>query len=415
MKISHLVGVATLLAAGFAQAQEAIKWSVLLETWYNQDLNNNLRVNSAVKPAGAAAYYEGLGSGRFAENSFTIRRSEISFYGTITDTLSFNGMFDPNNNTSTVPNNVLSDAVITWAPYKGFQIKAGQLKMPTTWEGSIAGSKDLLFFDRNQLNRVLGDVRDRGVIFSYSYGEAKGFQGKLNFAISNGTTDDGSKGKTPVDANAQKDYTFRFEGGYGAAHKFGAYYREGVTNLKDSTMVAATIPASWTVGAPSAQQIKDNKDKTTLQGAFYVYDTATWHADAEFATGLLGRRFPTLFAAAAAPMRESLDQKYQGYTVSGAYKMASHWFTARYDVMNYNSGNDWYTATNPYQTATADYTPKYIEMTLGYNYLFVPSKYAFGKIKFDYIHRSKNFLAPRAGQVGEQGGDSLMTSLMITF
>jgi len=414
MKLSHLAGAATLLAAGLAQAQD-IRVNALVETWYTQMLDNNLRLNTAVKPAGAATYYDGLGSGRFTENGFTIRRTELYLNGSVSDTLSVYVMFDPNNSTATVSNNVLSDAVVNWAPAKGFLIRMGQMKMPTTWEGTIAGSRDIMFYDRSQLNRLLGDTRDRGAIFSYAYGDAKGFQGKLNLAVSNGVTDDGSKGKTAVDANAQKDYTVRFDGSYGSDHRFGIYYREGETNLKSSTQVTATIPATWTVGAPTAQQIKDNQDRTTLQGLFYVYDTPTWHADAEFATGLLGRRFPMLFAAASAPQRESLDQKYQGYTVSGAYKMGAHWFLLRYDMLNYNSGNDWYTATNPYKTATADYTPKYTEAIVGYNYLFVPTKSTFGKLKVDYIHRSKNFLAPRAGQVGEQGGDSIMTSLMVAF
>jgi len=409
----RLAGVAALLTAGVAQAQD-VKLNVLIETWYTQMLDNNLRLDSAAKPGGGGAYYDGLSAGRFAENTFAIKRTEIYLTGKVSDTVAWNVMFDPNNSTSSVGNNVLSDAVITWTPVKNFSVKAGQFKMPTTWEGTIAGSRDLLFYDRNQLNRLLGDTRDRGVNFIYSYGDPSAFQGKLNLAVSNGTTDDGSKGKNN-DLNAQKDWTFRFEGGYGADHRFGAYYREGLTNQKTSTMVAATIPASWTVGAPTAAQILDNRDKTTLAGAYYVYDTATWHADAEFATGLLGRRFPTLFTTATAPSRQHLDQKYQGYAVSGGYKMGHHQILARYDVMNYNSGDDWYTATNPYQTATGDFTPKYTETVLGYNYVFVPSKYTLGKLKVDYIHRSKNFLAPRAGQTGEQGGDSLVTSLMIAF
>jgi len=62
-----------------------------------------------------------------------------------------------------------------------------------------------------------------------------------------------------------------------------------------------------------------------------------------------------------------------------------------------------------------DYTPKYTETTLGYNYLFNPGKYTTGKLKLDYIMRSKNFFVPRAGQTGEQGGDSFVASLMIGF
>jgi hypothetical protein len=267
---------------------------------------------------------------------------------------------------------------------------------------------------------VFGDKRDRGVWGIYAFGDAKGWNGKFNVAVSNGTTDDGSGGKNN-DLNAQKDWTTRLELAYGPEHKFGAYYREGLTNLKDSTYNASS---AWTTaGYVSAAQIKDNKDKTTLLGAYYAFDNATWHASAEVATGLLGRRNPTLFAAATTnPSREHLDQKFLGYAIDGAYKMGRHWFTARYDVLNYNTGDDWYTATNPYTTAVAtglptgnDLEPKYTEITVGYNLLFNPAKYSAGKLKLDYVHRSKNFLLPRAGQTGEQGGDSLVASLMIGF
>ncbi|HEY3270800.1 MAG TPA: porin [Geothrix sp.] len=421
MKITRLAGIAALLAAGVTQAQaQDVKFTgVLIEFWQTQMLDSNLR-NNTTATAGASKYY-GLDS-RFQENTFAVKRAEIYLNGKITDDVSWNLMFDPNNaNTAAVPNNVLHDAVITWNVGSGFTVKAGQFKMPTTYEATMVAATNILFFERNQINRVFGDKRDRGVWGIYAFGDPKGFSGKFNLAVSNGTTDDGSAGKNN-DANAQKDWTTRLEFAYGPEHKFGAYYREGVTNLKDSSSVAATIPATWTVGAPSAAQIKDNKDKTTLMGAYYAFDTATWHVSAEAATGLLGRRYPTLFAAAAGPLREHLDQKFLGYAIDGAYKMGRHWFTARYDVLNYNTGDDWYTATNPYTTNVAtglptgnDLNPKYTEITVGYNLLFNPAKYGAGKLKLDYVHRSKNFLAPRASQTGEQGGDSLVASLMVGF
>jgi hypothetical protein len=421
MKITRLAGVAALLAAGFtqAQAQDVKLTGVLIEFWQTQMLDNNLRNNTQAKPGGVSNYY-GLDS-RFTENTFAVKRAEIYLNGKITDDVSWNLMFDPNNSTSSVGNNVLQDAVITWNIGNGFSVKAGQFKMPTTYEATMVAATNILFFERNQINRVFGDKRDRGVWGIYTFGDPKSWNGKFNVAVSNGTTDDGSGGKNN-DLNAQKDWTTRLELAYGPAHKFGAYYREGLSNLKDSTLVTATVPATWTIGAPAAAQIKDNKDKTTLLGAYYAFDNASWHASAEVATGLLGRRFPTLFTAAAAPAREHLDQKFLGYAIDGAYKMGRHWFTARYDVLNYNTGDDWYTATNPYTTAVAtglptgnDLNPKYTEITVGYNLLFNPAKYGAGKLKLDYVHRSKNFLLPRAGQTGEQGGDSLVASLMVGF
>jgi len=423
MKISRLAGVAALLAAGFAHAQTpSLKFDgALIEFWYTQMMDSKLRLNSPVTPAAGGSAYYGIDS-RFRENTFAIKRTEIYLSGKLTDDVSWNVMFDPNNsNTASVPNAVLQDAVITWAFAPGFNIKAGQFKMPTAYEATLVSAREILFFDRNQINRKFADARDRGIWASYTYGDPKSFQGKLNLAISNGTTDDGSGGKNNENTatgagNAQKDWTFRFESSFLTHHKAGFFYREGVTGLKDSTATyGATIPAAWTVGAPTAAQIKDNKDKTTLMGAYFAFDNATWHADAEFATGLLGRRNPSLFATAAAPVREHLDQKFTGYAVTGVYKMGAHWFLARYDMLNFNSGDKWYTATNPYKTATADYSPKYTEITVGYNYLFVPTKQSMGKLKLDYVMRSKNFLAPAAGQTGEQGGNSLVASLMVAF
>ncbi|NWJ39921.1 MAG: hypothetical protein HXX12_02975 [Geothrix sp.] len=432
MKISRIAGIAALLTAGFASAQTpTIKLDgVLLEFWATQMMDNNLRMNATAAPgAGNTSKYYALDS-RFQENTFAVKRSEVYLSGTVTDTISWNIMFDPNNSNAAAPgapNNVLQDFVLTWAFAPGFNVKAGQFKMPTSYEATLVAAREILFFERNQINRRFADARDRGLWFSYTYGDAKAFQGKLNLAISNGTTDDGAGGKNNENTvagsgNAQKDFTLRFESTFLSQHKAGAYYREGVTNLKDSTMSAAAVPASWTVGAPSATQIKDNKDKTTLEGVYYAFNCPTWQVSAEYATGLLGRRYPTLFTAAGtAPLREHLDQKFTGYVVDGALKFGNHWITGRYDMLNYNSGDNWYTAFNPYKNTTAgvatgnDYSPKYTEITVGYNYVFIPTKQSAGKIKLDYVMRSKNFLAPRAGQTGEQGGNSLVASLMWSY
>lgn len=61
-----------------------------------------------------------------------------------------------------------------------------------------------------------------------------------------------------------------------------------------------------------------------------------------------------------------------------------------------------YTAFNPYKNTTAgvatgnDLSPRYTEITVGYNYVFIPTKQSAGKLKLDYVMRSKNFLTPRA-------------------
>ncbi|MCE1205564.1 MAG: OprO/OprP family phosphate-selective porin [Holophagaceae bacterium] len=404
-------------------AAQEVTLGLVAEAWYSQVLDSNLRLNQAARPAGAAVYYDGLNSGRFAENGFSVKRAEVYLSGQVTDTLGWAAMFDPNAAAAGPGTSLLADALVTWTPIPGFSLKAGQTKMPTAYEGSLVGSKDLLFFDRGQLNRLLGEVRDRCLWLMYTLRPAKGGQVRFNLALSNGTSDDGSKGRNN-DLNAQKDWTFRIDGDWGRAHRWGVYYREGATSLKDSNLTAAP-PATWTVGAPTREQVLQNRDRTTLAGLFYAYDDPVWHGDVELATGLLGRRFPMLFAAgsaSAAPLREHLHQRYAACVLSGAWKQGPHWFTARYDFMDYNAGRDWYTATNPYTTDPAtglptgrDHTPRYTEITVGYNHLFLPGRPAAGKLKIDYIHRSRNFLVPRPGQSGEQGGDSLVVSLMVGY
>jgi hypothetical protein len=122
--------------------------------------------------------------------------------------------------------------------------------------------------------------------------------------------------------------------------------------------------------------------------------------------------------------RQHLDQKFLGYQVSGAYTTGHHIFRLRCDFMNYNQGDKWYTTYNPYKetapgvlrTDGADYTPKYQEITAGYTYAFNPALIRKANIKVDYIFRSKNFLAPRAGvQTGEQGGDSMVAAFQVWF
>ena len=409
MKISRIAGVAALLAAGFAQAQE-VKLNVIVEEWYVQMMDNNLRLNAAA-PGGYMA--NPSLDPVFKENQFSHRRTEIYLNGKMTDQLTWGVMFDPSYATNVVTNNILNDAWVNYQFTKEFGLKVGQFKPLQTWEASMVGTAGFMFYQRSLGSRLVGDRRDRGIVATYGFGDAKGFNGKMNLGLFNGTSDNGSVGKS-ADDNAQKDWAARLEMAYGSDHKFGAYYREGVTHVKDVGLVAGTTTA-WGTTAPAPSQILANKDKTTNLGAYYVYETNQWQASAEVITGLLGRRNPTVFATATNVARQHLDQKYMAYTFSGVYKMGHHQITARYDYLNYNQGDDWYTATSPYITGGNDYSPKFTEAIVGYNYIFNPAKFSFAKFKLNYIHRSDNFLQPRAGQTGEQGGNSLVASIMVGF
>jgi len=407
------------IACAPLSAQEVRFNGALVELYWTQMLDSNLRLNGNSH----APSYNSLVAG-MTENQFLVKRAELYFSGKITDDVSWSLMMDPNNTGTTTFGAVLHDVWAIWKLNKNLTIRAGQGKFLQTYEASTTSARDILFYDRAQLSRVFGDRRDRGIMATYDFGDPKGFSGKVNFAFTNGMSDNGSGGKQN-EVNAQKDFHFRLDFANGL-HKFGTYYRAGSTDLADKGAIVAGTTTAWGEGAPSAAAILDNKDKSDNLGIYYFYDTAKWHVSGEAITGKLGRRFPSVFATATAMSREHLDQKFLGYYVQGAYKKGHHWFTARYDFMNYNSGNDWYTAYNPYTQsapgvaklvngASVDYTPKFTEFNLGYNYVFNPTKASTGKLKLDYVMRSKNFLAPRAGQTGEQGGDSLVASLQVGF
>ncbi len=428
MRKPSLTLLAAALAGSALGAQDA-KVTADLCIYYTQMLDSNLRLNT---PSGTLAAGTGSGSyyplrGDFRENGFSIRRAEVYLNGKIIDELTYNVMFDVNTATSTTATpgstqlpTILFDAFMLWKPNPNIEVKLGQYKPPTSYEATLVGSPSLYFYDRSMMNRQIADRRDRGITASYLFGNPKELAAKLSVGFFNGSADrDFGRAN---DQNAQKDFAFRLEMNYGADHKFGFYSKQGTTDQADK----GGLTVGTFLGAPNTDpafkaSVIDNKDKTTMTGAYYVYETSKWHASAEVMTGLLGRRWASIGVTAA--LRQHLDQKFLGYTLTGVYKMGKHQLTARYDFMNYNKGDDWYTSYNPYtQTSTgaslgADYTPKYTEVVLGYNYLWNPAKYSHGQVKLNYIHRSKNFLLPNtgAGQTGEQGGDSLMAVFQIGF
>lgn len=427
MKRSHLLPLAALLVAGTLPATAQVKVGGLVQVWYNQILDSNLRNNSAAlaTTAGNRSYYN-LRS-EFKENGFAIRRTELKFSGSILEGVDYEVMIDPSINTSATNPTILQDAVITYKSSFGVDFKVGQMKIFQTYEG-LNSSGELLLVERSQMGRTLGDVRNRGGAAILPFGDPKEFGGRAVIGFFNGSPAGVDKGN---DNNAQKDFVARLDFNVGKEQKFGFYTLQGSTNSNDkvsSALVANTFTNADPAKAPTAQQVLDNKDKTTNLGAYYVFQNADFHASAEYITGLLGRRFPTVSNAAGAAGREHLDQKFQGIVLTGAYTAGNHTFILRLDSMNYNKDDNWYTTYNPYTTTTAnapiqvnganvDYTPKYTEITAGYLYAFKPETLKAANIKVNYIHRSKNFLAPLAatGQTGEQGGDNLVVAFQVAF
>lgn len=412
MKRTSTLGLAALLlaASGTAQAQ-APKISGLLQVWYSQMLDNNLRLN-AKEPGG----YYNLRS-EFQENSFGIRRSEIKFAGSITDDIDYEVMVDPSINTGASNPTILQDAAIHWKIGSGFDLKVGQFKNLQTFEG-IMSSSELILAERAMLARQFGDKRDRGAALGYSSGDPKEFAWRGTVAFFNGLNDSlAGKGN---DTNAQKDFVVRLDFTMAKNHRFGAYTLQGATDQADKGALVAKTFAGAAGAVPSAASILDAKDKTANLGAYYVYQDATWLFSGEVMTGQLGRRYASVGTAGVAS-RQHLDQKFMGMWFTGAYTTGHHTFALRYDTANYNTGDDWYTAYNPYtQSAPGvstgnDYSPKFTELTAGYTYAFKPEKVKAANLKVNFINRSKNFLRPRTGQTGEQGGNTLLVALQIAF
>lgn len=414
MKLTLLAPLALMVAALPAAAQDATpKVSGLLQVWYTQMLDSNLRRDGAATTSGNK-YYDL--SGNWTENSFLIRRSEIHVSGKVPglDDFSYEINIDPSINTSAANPTILQDATLSYK--KGaLGITAGQFKNQRTYEG-IQSSSALIFAERSQLGRRLGDKRDRGVAASYAFGD-EAFGAKFTGAVFNGMVD-ATSGKSN-DTNGQKDFVGRFDFNLGKTQKFGVWTLQGGTDQADKGGLTALTFAG--TNAPSSAEVLSSKDKTQQAGIFYVFDNGTWHFDGEVANGKLGRLAPSVGTAPGAAKRESLDQKFLSYYATAAYTVGSNTFALRYDFMNYNQGNDWTTAYNPYTQSApgvsrgGDYTPKYTEVTAGYTYAFDPKVIKRANLKVNYIHRSKNFLAPSATQSGEQGGDSAVVAFQIAF
>lgn len=413
MKKRLITSLATLALAASAQAQD-VKVDALLIGWFVHNMDSVARNNAA--PAAPLSYYAPGGTGTpnpFQNGGFSIRRSEIYAGVKITDQVSANLMFDPN---QSAPN--LYDAFITLKPLDGFDVKVGQFKPLQTFEATSVAAADLIFIDRAQLSRRIGDGRDRGITVGWTFGD-KSFGGKVTGGVFNGTD-------RANDGNAHKDWVARVDFNFGTMHRFGFYALQGETDqaYNDRTpLVARTFPGA----TPTAAEIVSNRDKTTNTGGYYYFDNGPWHFDAEAAKGLLGRRFGSLntTAPAGAALRQHLDQEYIGYFLSGSYKMDHHIFAVRWDYMDYNKGEKWYTAWNPYKETAAgvniaggpDYTPQFHEFTLGYTYAFKPESVRAANVKVNYINRTHNYLAPNTAfnESGEKGSDSLVVAFQVWF
>jgi len=401
---------ALLLAAGLpaaAQAQ-APKISGLVQAWYSQMMDSNLRNNTSTG-------YFPLPS-QFTENGLSFKRIDVRVSGGFGN-LEYEIMVDP-----TLDNNILQDAFIKYKLPYNVEIKLGQFKPLQTLE-TLTSSAEILFAERAMLVREFGDpTRDRGVTLSVGFGDPAAFGGRFHAGVFNGA------GRTS-DSNAQSDFAARLEMNYGKYQVFGLYTLQGSTNLADNDK-GAFVPLDFrgydytydndideARVANFRNSVLDNNDKINNYGAYYRFQNEKFHASAELITGLVGRRKASLGAADGSARREHLDQKFLGYVGTFGYTAGKHTFAVRYDHLDYNSGSDWYGAANPYLRDDGDFAPSFDEITLGYTFRPMPEKYKSAAIKVNYIMRSKNFLYPNPskGQVGEQGGDTFVVCFQMGF
>ncbi|MCL1909066.1 MAG: OprO/OprP family phosphate-selective porin [Holophagaceae bacterium] len=399
---------AMILLSGLAVSAQvsAPRVGGLAHIWYTQMLDSNLRHFDSQSTGFRNANFQNMP--QFKENGFSIKRIDLKVDGKISDDVEYYINIDP-----TISNSaVLQDVFIKYKMPHKIELMVGQFKPFQTFDGFIPPA-DALFAEYAQLANLFSG-RERGAWLSKGFGSPEALSGRLHVGITNGY------GKNN-DLNSQKDIVARLDLNYGKRHYFGGYALQGSTDQPDTGGLKA-IQFNG-ANAPSDEKILDNKDNTSHCGVFYNFRGDKIYMSAEVMTGIWGRRFfPSVYASAVAPasLRAHLDQAFLSYVGVFAYDINKHHkLLARYDYMDYNHGDKWYSDRSPYVIPSGglagDYAPKFTEITLGYTYAFLQDSHKAANIKANYVMRSKNFLYPRPGQTGEQGGDSLVVALQVAF
>jgi hypothetical protein len=408
------------VATGLPLAAQAPKITGLGQLWYHQ-ADGNLRDN------GTVTYYPSIS--RFRESGFLFRRAEIKLAAAINDQIDYEVMIDP---ATATDGNIFQDFSIRYKLPNKFEIRAGQFKNLQTLEG-LDSSSNLMFAERSMMGVWVGDTREIGAVASVGFGDPKSFAGRFHLGIFNGHGKFTTTTPGPTDRNAGKDIVARLEMNYGKPHFFGLYMLQGETNLVDNKRTAPLFGLNFDGADNNAtfrKKVVDNNDKTTNTGLYYRYQSASIHATVEYATGILGRRFASLtnytptvtnpLPANPNATRQHLDQAYTAYVATVGYTIKNHTFAARYDYMNFNSGNDWYTTWNPYTHSALDtkraydVTPEFTQITIGYTFAFDPAKPRAANIKINYINRP-DAMTPIKNQKGLQAGNSILVALQVSF
>jgi hypothetical protein len=215
------------------------------------------------------------------ELNFLVRRARLKFDGfAFTKNLKYklelglsnrdiSGASDFNRNT---PRYIL-DAVVMWNFYKGFELWAGQTKLPGNIERVIS-SGNLQHIDRSLLNSKFNIDRDMGIQLRHKSRWGKTFVSREKFAISQG------EGRNITEGNeGGLQYTSRLELLPFGEFKSKGDYSQSDLSREESLKVMLSVTYDYN---QSAVKTRSNMGSYMFRadGSLFQTDISTWFVDA---------------------------------------------------------------------------------------------------------------------------------------
>ena len=224
--------------------------------------------------------YDGQSYGS-KELNFLVRRARLKFDGfAVTKNLKYklelglsnrdiSGASDFNRNT---PRYIL-DAVIMWNFHKGFELWAGQTKLPGNIERVIS-SANLQLIDRSLLNSKFNIDRDMGIQLRHKSRWGKTFVSREKFAISQG------EGRNITEGNeGGLQYTSRLELLPFGEFKYKGDYSQSDLSREESLKVMFSVTYDYN---QNAIKTRSNMGSYMFRadGSLFQTDISTWFVDA---------------------------------------------------------------------------------------------------------------------------------------
>jgi hypothetical protein len=224
--------------------------------------------------------YDGQSYGS-KELNFLVRRARLKFDGfAVTKNLKYklelglsnrdiSGASDFNRNT---PRYIL-DAVIMWNFHKGFELWAGQTKLPGNIERVIS-SANLQLIDRSLLNSKFNIDRDMGIQLRHKSRWGKTFVSREKFAISQG------EGRNITEGNeGGLQYTSRLELLPFGEFKYKGDYSQSDLSREESLKVLFSVTYDYN---QNAVKTRSNMGSYMFRadGSLFQTDISTWFVDA---------------------------------------------------------------------------------------------------------------------------------------